>query len=60
MKDTNSAILAINAGLKTASSVVAEGGLDIEETYQQLAIEATMREKLGITTSLAADASDDE
>ncbi|MDR1911634.1 MAG: phage portal protein [Helicobacteraceae bacterium] len=49
LKDTNSAIAAIGAGLKTGSQVASEGGLDIEEIYEQLAAEKSLREKHGIT-----------
>lgn len=49
-KDMQASIMAINAGLKTASSVAAESGEDIEDIYIQLAQEAAMREKLGIKT----------
>jgi len=50
VKDFQASIMAINAGLKTASSVAAEQGMDIEDVYLQLAQEQAMREKLGIKT----------
>ncbi|MDD5212245.1 MAG: phage portal protein [Sulfuricurvum sp.] len=50
LKDMQASILAINAGLKTAASVAAEQGGDIEDIYLQLSQEAAMREKLGIKT----------
>lgn len=50
VKDIQAAILAINAGLKTAQQVAAEQGLDIEDVYRQLAKEQDLRAKYNITT----------
>ena len=50
LKDMQANILAIKAGLKTASQVVSEMGYDYEEILLQLKREKDLREKYGITT----------
>jgi len=50
LKDMQANVLAIKAGLKTASQVVSEMGYDYEEILLQLKREKEMREKYGITT----------
>jgi capsid protein len=50
LKDIQANILAIKAGLKTASQVVSELGYDYEDILLQLKREKELREKLGITT----------
>ena len=52
LKDTKANTEAIANGLKTATQVLSEQGLDIEEVYQQLAKEKALREKYGIDTVL--------
>jgi len=50
LKDMQANILAIKAGLKTASDVVSQMGFDYEEILMQLKREKDLREKYGITT----------
>ena len=50
LKDMQANILAIKAGLKTASQVVSEMGYDYEEILLQLKREKDLREQYGITT----------
>ncbi len=50
-KDINANATAIAEGLKSATQVASEQGMDIEELYQQLAYEKQLREKYNITTS---------
>jgi lambda family phage portal protein len=50
LKDMQANVLAIKAGLKTASQVVSEMGYDYEEILLQLKREKELREKYGITT----------
>jgi len=50
LKDMQANILAIKAGLKSASDVVSQMGFDYEEVLLQLKREKDLREKLGITT----------
>ena len=50
LKDIKANTEAINEGLKTATQVLSEQGLDIEEVYQQLEKEKQLREKYGIKT----------
>lgn len=64
LKDINASITAINAGLKTASQVATEQGMDIEDIYQQLEYEQTLRNQYNIKTEFtliqeAANASND-
>jgi lambda family phage portal protein len=50
LKDIRASIEAINAGLKTASQVAMEQGMDIEEIYEQLSLEQKLRDDYGIKT----------
>jgi lambda family phage portal protein len=56
LKDAMSSIEEIKAGLKTASMVAAEKGLDLEEVYAELAREKDLQEKYGIKVSYDLDA----
>lgn len=47
-KDIDAAITAVNAGLKTRTQVLAEQGLDLEETLAQLAEEQKLIEQYGV------------
>lgn len=47
-KDIEAAITAVNAGLKTRTQVMAEQGLDLEETLAQLAEEQALIEQYGV------------
>ena len=49
-KDVKANTEAINEGLKTATQVLSEQGLDIEEVYAQLAKEKELRQKYNIET----------
>lgn len=51
LKETQSNILALQAGLKTASQIAAEQGEDLEEIYAQLKEEKALREKYGISAN---------
>ena len=51
LKDVKANTEAINEGLKTATQVLSEQGLDIEEVYQELEKEKQLREKYGIMTA---------
>lgn len=64
-KDINADIAAVNRGFKTITEVLAERGLDFEETMEQHAYEKSFVDKLGLQfaspdmqAKLAADAAD--
>lgn len=48
MKDIQASLLAIDGGLKTRASVIAEQGGDIYDTFEQLAVETAMAEKFNL------------
>lgn len=48
LKDVQSAILAVGAGLKTRESIISEYGGSVEEVFEQLAMEKKMAKKLGL------------
>jgi lambda family phage portal protein len=48
LEETNAAIAAVKAGLKTRTQVIAEDGGDIEERWEELAEEAKLAEALGL------------
>lgn len=48
LKDVNASIKAIRWGLKSRTAVIAEQGLDIEDTFAQLAAEADLAREKGL------------
>ena len=52
LKDIKAATEAINAGIKTASEVIAEQGGDIEDVYEQLAYEQQLAKEKGLNLSV--------
>jgi len=52
LKDIKASTEAINAGIKTASEVVAEQGGDIEDVYDQLAYEQQLAKDKGLNLSI--------
>lgn len=50
-KDINAAVIAINNGLKTRTSTLAEVGLDFEETVDRLAYEQEYMKLKGVSTA---------
>lgn len=52
LKDVEAKILEVQAGLTTATQVIAEMGEDIEEVYAELEWEKTLKEKHGLTLKL--------
>jgi capsid protein len=52
LKDIKASVEAINAGIKTASEVVAEQGGDIEDVYEQLAYEQQLAKDKGLNLSV--------
>lgn len=52
LKDITASILEIQAGLNTATSVLAEKGRDLEETYEQLAEEKLLAQQYNLTLKL--------
>ncbi len=52
LKDIKASTEAINAGIKTASEVVAEQGGDIEDVYDQLAYEQQLAKEKGLNLSI--------
>jgi lambda family phage portal protein len=52
LKDIKASVEAINAGIKTASEVVAEQGGDIEDVYEQLAYEQQLAKEKGLNLSI--------
>ena len=51
LKDTQAAVVAIQNGLKSRRAVAAEQGVDIEEVFTQLAVEAALAAEHGIDVS---------
>jgi lambda family phage portal protein len=49
LKEVKSNIEAVNAGFMSAQDVASQQGQDIEDIYAQLALEASLREKHGVT-----------
>jgi len=52
LKDIQASVDAINAGIKTASEVVAEQGGDIEDIYDQLAYEQQLAKEKGLNLTI--------
>jgi lambda family phage portal protein len=55
LKDIKASTEAINAGIKTASEVVAEQGGDIEDVYDQLAYEQQLAKDKGLNLSINSE-----
>lgn len=60
LKDIKASTEAINAGIKTASEVVAEQGGDIEDVYEQLAYEQQLAKDKGLNLSINNEVQDNE
>jgi lambda family phage portal protein len=52
-KDMEAAILGLRAGLTTRKRIVSEQGLDLEEVFQQLALEKDLAKTLGLEFELS-------
>lgn len=55
LKDIKASTEAINAGVKTASEVIAEQGGDIEDIYDQLAYEQSLAKEKGLNLSVSEE-----
>ena len=60
LKDIKASTEAINAGIKTASEVVAEQGGDIEDIYDQLAYEQQLAKDKGLNLSINNEVTSNE
>ncbi len=60
LKDIKASTEAINAGIKTASEVVAEQGGDIEDVYDQLAYEQQLAKEKGLNLSVNNEVTNNE
>jgi lambda family phage portal protein len=58
LKDMQAKILGVNSGFDTGANIAAETGQDLEEIYQQLAIEKQLREKYQLMLSQLEEKSD--
>lgn len=56
LKDVQSAILGIGAGLKTRDKIISEEGGDVEEVFEQLASEKQLAEEYGLEFTIEAKA----
>jgi lambda family phage portal protein len=56
LKDVQSSILAIGAGLDSRDRVIAEQGGDVEEVFEQLSEEITLADKYGLDLEIVAKA----
>lgn len=54
LKEVNASIAAIDAGLKSRTRIIAEGGEDIEDVFNEIAAEKALAEAKGITLATPA------
>jgi capsid protein len=58
LKDMQAKILGVNSGFETGQNIAAETGQDLEEIYQQLALEKELRGKYNLTLTELEEKSD--
>jgi lambda family phage portal protein len=54
LKDVQSSILEIGAGLNTRGTIIAESGNDVEEIFEQLSLEKKLAESYGLVFDISA------